>query len=754
MANIVTNPNEIYLSTTRFPIKGGVKPALISTMPEKMVIGDYSLDDQLIASTWAINDQREGILCEEMIEKIHAKRCWWSSCDLRFKGHIILPPLATEVSLPTMMTITDGGMELWDDANTLTNWTKDLTAGAVLARRTAETHGGTYSARIVPYTGEGYSSIYQDASGTIGDWQDQYVKVTEWFLRPSGDGLANLRIDDGVGTTDSSNCTIDNDWHQLTVIRKLDASATRFRIISRTDFGSTGGTANFDDMEITALGTLGTWCNYNGKIYLAAGQYLLRVNDTEDGYLSVGVFDADITDLKVGEGNHLYIFLGDSDNYWYMDTSETLTETNVADATYGVHWFNRLFKMDSVGAISHSTDPSNATPSFTTNGSLTDCGLADNDLQSLIVYDDANGNDIIYAGCKDGLYAHDYTNAYFLPTKLIIPKHARGSKSLVIWRDSLFLPAGTFVAKYTAGGTATIEFVGLDRDDGLPTQYRGEIVKLIHGFNEFYALVDSSLVTGTGYSGIYAYDGLGWQCRWIASTANDTMHSGILSSNKLWFDHDSKTYSIPIESDIRNPLKVSTHPYASSSIHITPWFDAAWIGEKLALSLKAFCKDTTANETIVVKYRIDHSNDDIATGWTTLGTIAAAGDGVETEYNFASQAGVVFKAIQFKFDLARGATTTNTPDLQYAKLKFQKLLDTKWGWNVTVDCTQGYGGNTAAQLDAALKTIVNTQTLMEFTFRNESGGTYTYYVKVLSCNGTEQTGNDWRNTYELQLVAP
>jgi hypothetical protein len=343
--------------------------------------------------------------------------------------------------------------------------------------------------------------------------------------------------------------------------------------------------------------------------------------------------------------------------------------------------------MSTTGTIYYSTDPNSATPTWAAAGSLADNGINPGDIQALLVYDDAYGDAIIYAATKTGLYAHDSANSRFVATKLILPSHSSGGRGACVWREGCYYPAGLFIAKYVAGGTATITSIGLEREDGLVSDYRGEIVKLLPTTNEIVALVDASLSTGTGYSGVYAYDEAGWQCKWIASGADKVIRAATASSiydYRLWFDHDSKVYYIPLQKDIRNPKHIASFPYAASGLHITPWFDAGWANiDKLALSLKVYCQGMSANETVIVKYRLDHSYADLATGWTTLGTITASG---ETEYAFGSSAGIAFKAIQFRFDLARGSTTTLTPDIQWFSLKYAKLLDPMWGWTFTVDC--------------------------------------------------------------------
>jgi hypothetical protein len=158
----------------------------------------------------------------------------------------------------------------------------------------------------------------------------------------------------------------------------------------------------------------------------------------------------------------------------------------------------------------------------------------------------------------------------------------------------------------------------------------------------------------------------------------------------------------------------------------------------------------SATETATIQYRLDHSYTDIDTGWTTLGTISSNG---ETEFTFGSGAGIVFSAIQFKFSLARGSTTTLTPDIQWFSLKYLKLLSPLWGWTFTVNCSKpSYNNKSSAQLIDAITTAAETDTLLTFVFRNDDGGTETYKVKVRSIIGGVLTGTDKQGEFTVQVI--
>lgn len=51
-------------------------------------------------------------------------------------------------------------------------------------------------------------------------------------------------------------------------------------------------------------------------------------------------------------------------------------------------------------------------------------------------------------------------------------------------------------------------------------------------------------------------------------------------------------------------------------------------------------------------------------------------------------------------------------------------------------------------------TAIESTTLVEFTFRDDSGGTRNYYVDVVSASGIEGTGYDERGMSTINLVEP
>uniref|UniRef100_A0A6M3J4C5 Uncharacterized protein n=1 Tax=viral metagenome TaxID=1070528 RepID=A0A6M3J4C5_9ZZZZ len=733
MATEVLLENEVILDDVRYPTIGMVRRRLVSNFAPKQVTGDYDLNSDPLMSKWAIVDQTGGLLIEDMDERKDAARHWWSTCVTEVKGNITLPRLPTALVTSAVVvgvpTIINAAMEA------TTGWTN-----AVLAAGSGV--GGT-NCFLIPYTAECYQDLTPAHPGAT------YTFTCYCKQGPSTPGTQKIGINDGVGTTYST-ATQYGAWTQASVTRTLSTSATRLRIILH----SVPNTENlFDDAAIStttpkdlSASTPGAIENFNGDMYVSLGEYLIKLNATGDGWLFVGELAATITALKSSLSSSLYIAVGDSNNYYQMSTSEVFTQKNEA-GTLLEQWDNKLFIMKQAGTCKSSADPAAATPTWTSTGSITD--VKSGDIKHLLVYFDADGNDQLYATTTKELKILDFTNSLWYDTALTLGDHPNGGVGAIRWQDALYISAGLNVQRYVAGSTAQVGGVGLDREHGLPVEYNAEIVAMFGANNTYlFALLDSTQSDGTSTSSLMAYDGQAWRCWWIGSATEKAMNVGIVSSAfgyRAFFDHDKIPYYINIPRGIQNYHSLATNTYAAAGIHITPRFDASWQdGDKLAYKLKLDCTGMSADETIQVSYRVNRSSTNIGSvgvEWTSLGTIVADG---ETIYTFGSSVGTTFRDIQLRFDLARGSTNTNTPNLHYALFSYRKVISRKWGWEFTVDCTRNepYDGRGAEQLLDTLETAAEKETLVNFYCQATQK-----YVLVNSVQGEQLTGEGRKGTY-------
>lgn len=646
MAAKVETANEVSLNGVYYPIARPVQSVLASIYPSKVVIGDTTRDSQTRTSVIAWSDWRGGIGVNRMESGGDVNRAWWSTCQLRYKNHLILPGLDNDAAANASSTSLTG---------------PSIGAIGELSGEIYVAWNGSTSeaAKIYKYnnTSDAWGSVLNSPPDRVTDTVTWRTLAAETFL----------------------------------VFAHYDSNGSGYTRFDGTDWNG-GGSADTTDTQYVAVWDDRLWgISYAGQL-------------------------------------------------WYS----IVAGTEVNDAKLPLP-----------------------------PGSIT----------ALFVARDAGGEPILYAATKKGLFAHDAANARFVQTELTLPNHPFAGRGTIRWRDSIYMPAGLGVYRYiNQAGGAVLTITGPDRDDGLPTDNRGTIKHMSGSHNELFVGVDAATVTPlesqnavpyqwqshhgstvidtSGFSSILGYNDMGWEAKWVAGENNPgagiqhILVSDAYDEYRLWWGFNGEIKFMKIPSNIINPSFVSDFEYKASGVHETPWFNAGQSEvDKLALKLKTEVQDASSTETVTVSYATDYSD-----SYTSAGS-AITSDGITT-YTFGSSAGVTFRAIKFKITLAR-TTDTNTdnykkktPDVVSLTLEWRKKLPSKWGHQVQVDLNNEYKGKSPKDLRAALLAAVESTTLVEFTFRDDTGGTRNFYVDVGSATGLEYTGYDERGVSTLNLVEP
>ena len=634
--------------------------------------------------------------------------------------------------------------------------------------------GGTYYPLTRPVQSQ-LASIYP-SKVVIGDTtKDSNIRtsIIAWSDWRGGIGVNRMQ-----GASDA-----DRAWHSTCNLRHrhhlvLPALSTATTAQEPDDTAIQGA--------ITFIQDLGTvlYAGYSSSpyYYSEANDRWTRVTHSSSAYS----FPAAPTDsITVRMGSSDYVVVAHGGGYSYFSSATTVTD-KTTDAKFLTYWDDRLWGIDATGQLWYiltiDGTPVNDAKLPVQNDYITD----------LFVGRDATGHQIIYAATKTGLYAHDAFNQRWVETQFQLPFHNFNGTGSVRWRDSIYTPSGLGIYKYVNGNNnAVITVMGPDRDDGLPATYRGTIKKMVGTHTELIAAVDATTAPGaqaatdipwqygatagasghssqviapsSGQSSIIAWNDQGWETKWTAGTAKAGKPVDVMlvtnagkGDYRLWWGLDGQVYSQLIPFDVTNPSQLTAvdgtdYAYHDEGIHETPWFDAQQSEvDKLALRLKVETQDVSSNEKVKVEYAINY--DDTSEGaYTTMGTITSAGT---TSYSFASGVGTSFRSIKFKLTLDRGSTTSLSPDVVSMSLEFRKKLEAKWGHAVEVDLNKTYKGNDPKGLRSALVASIEANTLQEFTYRDDSGGTRNYYVDVASATGLEYTGYDERGTSRISLVEP
>ena len=519
-----------------------------------------------------------------------------------------------------------------------------------------------------------------------------------------------------------------------------------------------------------SVGAIGELAN---EIYAAFGTAVRKYNNTTDSWGStLTTLPAAATDaITFRMNNVVYLAFATTGGYTYTSDGTAWTD-DTQDTLYMAYWDNRLWGIDNTGQLwwssqigSEQTDAQLPLP----NSSVTDLFVARN----------AGGTLVLFAATTQGLYAHDDENHKWLPTELELPYHPDNGKGSTRWRDSTFIPSGLAVYRYIQGSNqAIVTVMGPDRDDGVPSDQRGVIRQLIGSHNELLAILDSTSAPGAlttlvtrgvgnhhgvvidpdiGYSSILGWNEVGWETKWLGGSAQQAISwahvSSAYSTYRLYWAQNQRVYFMPISRDIQNPLFQTTLTFSGNTEElITPWLEIGQDADGLALSFAIETFTTTSNETVTVDYGLNDSET-----YTNLGTIITNGVTTYLFPNNTAPTGTAFRSIRFRIRTVRGSTTTLRATFLPPTFLYRKKLPAKYGFAVQINLEKDYGDTTRKQMRDSLRTALESDPAVEFTYRNDTGTDLgstdrRFYVDVAEATNLEETGEDESGVSDVMLV--
>lgn len=535
-----------------------------------------------------------------------------------------------------------------------------------------------------------------------------------------------------------------------------------------------------------AAANVGIISELNNVIYVAFGTDLRSYSNTTNVWTNVDTLPAVATDElhDVRLGGTVYMVIATSSGYTYTSDGSSFTD-DAKNTEFLAFWDEKLWGIDSTGqlwfALAIGTEVNDA-----------QVPLGNDSVTNMFVGYDAQSNSILYVATTRGLFAHDVGNRRFVETRLRLPFHPDNGKGAVAWRESMFFSAGLAVNKYDIrDGGAVVDQMGPDRDDGLPTARRGTIRQLVASHNELLAIIDATTIASagdlflgsqqtsnnsfaldpdTGFSHIMGWDQLGWERKWLSSNSTAPITALFISDAyneyRMWWAQNQRIYHMQIPQNIINPVYVTDLPYAASGAHETPDFTGGQSEvDKLARRLRVEVSGTSSAETVIMSFALNGSSSFTTLTNTYSADVNSSGeitsDGVAT-YHFpavATPAGTAFRSIRFKVALARGSTTTSTPDVLRIDFEWRKKLPAQWGHQVVIDLSQPqYGDKTREELFEALRVAAENNVTSRFTFRDRgaddagNSNPWVYYVDVVGFQSLESTGNVWAGDFELTVA--
>lgn len=489
------------------------------------------------------------------------------------------------------------------------------------------------------------------------------------------------------------------------------------------------------------------------------------------GAAAVATLPSGATDFAYFAGT-LWVACGDAAAVQKFNGTSSLVAVNDGTddfiATHLCVLDTKIYGMLSTGAMNSATDT--GTIVIAAEGAL-DRDIDPSWIQGLHLYKDINGSPILYAATKVGLWFYDANNELWHASQLTTPRQDSGGRGATAWRGDFFYNAGVDVLKYNLG---TISSVGLNKDDGLPSDQDGEIIAMLGGLNFLYVFLkgrgqaaeSDPLFGGAGagettimpateaFSSLWATDGNGiWHRLWGSDTsAGDVPCAAIIVADgqqRLWWSADGTVYSMDVPTGIHNPLRNPTARFQPAGYHITPWFDADWTEEKkIAVQLRVGFRGVTAAERVRVRVGLDDDE-----GFAVdLGYLDAAGGptGVAA-FLFNGGLGVAFYRIRFRFELERGDADAKTPFVRFFTLNYLKAIDAVYGYDLTINLMRDYKNQSPAQMRARLEACAEAESLVPLRYKDAAGNHLARIVRVNAYRFIEESGYDDRGTAQLAL---
>jgi hypothetical protein len=515
------------------------------------------------------------------------------------------------------------------------------------------------------------------------------------------------------------------------------------------------------------IGAIGTLAN---EVYVAFGTSIRKYNNDTDAWSSqLAALPADATDaITIRLNNVTYLVFAHTGGYSYSSNGSSWTDVNDQDAVYLSFWDNRLWGIDSTGQLWFSYnigEESNDAQLPLPNDSATDLYIARN----------SEGQLVLFVGTVRGPYEHDNDFTRFRFTDLELPEHPDNGKGSTRWRDSTYIPSGLAVYRHIQGAnSAIVTVMGPDRDDGLPSDYRGVIRQILGTHNDLLVVLDSTRRAPTvdtfvtsglashrgavidpnvGFSSILGWNEEAWETKYLSGSAARALTyahvSNAYSEYRLWFALGGEILYLPLQREIQNPDEIADFTYVASSELITPWLEADKDKDATGVYVRVGAREMTSNETITVDFAVNDSS-----SWTSLGVITSDGT---TEYllpNSTAPTGISFLNFRMRFTLARGSTVTNKPILSPPVFAFRYKDPAKYRYTVELDLQSPYKDQTPKQLRDQLRTAIESSSFVPFSYRNDSGSDFgssdrRFYVDVVGATNLEETGEDERG---LSLV--
>lgn len=476
----------------------------------------------------------------------------------------------------------------------------------------------------------------------------------------------------------------------------------------------------------------------------------------------------------IPQGNNGYAVL--------IDTGTTLVEdTNYKFVSFTV-WDNKLIGITTGGRIYRCTDPGipgTSAPTWT----LYDVTYALSKsyrIRKVINYFDRRDQPAVFILTDRDMWQFDPDGPELFRIESGWPSHKYHAQAACVWNSQLFVATGMSVKRYTGG---TWMSVGLDRDNGIPTEYQGHIVELVSGINGVYALVqgDKTDAVYGSKSSIFEFNGSGWQCIWndddavpssiqyrstLATTAYTVTGMCITQSNgrlTLVFStagSDDGVYTMPLSMEDANPRAGigSGQAFGSGGYYYLelPDFDGGMTGyTNIGNAIQFFLEEPYAitvgdRDTFKVLYRHDREDWHLAKSVLAVPGRYSQGLGDPILGSHLTE-GLAFEKIQFRFEIHKGASTNADKPMVMTNFVFSflKTMQSNDAFTIGIETKNGSNDGLYGPLEFQ-SFLDNLTAIKRFTSLVVNGETYRVYIS--QNKGTRVLGDSQAGIRQLSIV--
>jgi hypothetical protein len=282
---------EVELYGVRFPILGPVQRIPVSPFPAKITIGDYSRDDELVASSWVQTDWSGGFGVEKGRYPQDQDRFWYSTCETRWIRHLTLPPAVVRKPLAVdssnharsaqvpgvfyfalgqrLYTISGSGLDITPRKNypgSVTDLLYDGTGGKlwIALGDAGDIETTTNGTNFTAVTGKRAKLL-----GFLGGWV--------YILKPD----STVEAWDGTGWVAVGKFPLPESWvHQLFPYARPDGEETLYALCSDGLWVLDRSVNRWFKTQVSwPVGVpVGRACLWRGEVYLPVGSSVLRWN--------------------------------------------------------------------------------------------------------------------------------------------------------------------------------------------------------------------------------------------------------------------------------------------------------------------------------------------------------------------------------------------------------------------------------------------------------------------------------------------